>query len=236
MATFLFRLGRAAYRRAVPVLLIWLVAAGAVLGAGLALGGKMKDSVEVPGTESQEAIDLLAAVFPQTAGASAQIVVQNPDGIPLNIKYGTQLQHAIDEITDVKGVEQASSPYREYATDAVSTDGSTVIIAVQFSEPSDEVTPRMLDDVAAAVKPLTDAGLTVAYGGQVYQHVAFGITWVEGLGVPTFGTTMRDSKAVYGPAPEYGVPVILAGTGRALTRELRDLVSEMVASLDEVAA
>ena len=47
---------------------------------------------------------------------------------------------------------------------------------------------------------------------------------------------MRDSKAVYGPAPEYGVPVILAGTGRALTRELRDLVTEMVASLDEVAA
>ena len=43
-------------------------------------------------------------------------------------------------------------------------------------------------------------------------------------------------KAVYGPAPEYGVPVILAGTGRALTRELRDLVTEMVASLDEVAA
>jgi len=62
------------------------------------------------------------------------------------------------------------------------------------------------------------------------------ITRVEGLGVPTFATTMRDSKAVYEPAPEYGVPVILAGTGRALTRELRDLVSEMVLSLDEVAA
>ena len=62
------------------------------------------------------------------------------------------------------------------------------------------------------------------------------ISRVEGLGVPTFQTTMRDSKAVYGPAPEYGVPVILAGTGRALTRELRDLVSEMVQHLDEVAA
>ena len=61
------------------------------------------------------------------------------------------------------------------------------------------------------------------------------ISRVSGLGVPTFQSTVRDSKAVYGPAPEYGVPVILAGTGRALTRELRDLVSEMVAHLDEVA-
>ena len=60
------------------------------------------------------------------------------------------------------------------------------------------------------------------------------ISRVAELGVPTFQTTVRDSKAVYGPAPEYGVPVILAGTGRALTRELRDLVSEMVAHLDEV--
>lgn len=62
------------------------------------------------------------------------------------------------------------------------------------------------------------------------------ISRVEGLGVPTFQTTVRDSKAVYGPAPEYGVPVILAGTGRALTRELRDLTSEMVQHLDEVTA
>ena len=54
--------------------------------------------------------------------------------------------------------------------------------------------------------------------------------------MPTFGTTIRDTKAVYGPAPEHGVPVILGGTGRALTRELRDLVTEMSTSLDEVAA
>jgi chromosome partitioning protein len=43
---------------------------------------------------------------------------------------------------------------------------------------------------------------------------------------------MRDSKAVYGPAPEHGVPVILAGTGRAATRELREMVSELTGRLD----
>ena len=40
---------------------------------------------------------------------------------------------------------------------------------------------------------------------------------VAALGVPTFETTVRDSKAVYGPAPEHGIPVILGGTSRALT-------------------
>jgi len=62
------------------------------------------------------------------------------------------------------------------------------------------------------------------------------ISRIEARGVPTFSTTIRDSKSVYGPAPEHGVPVILGGTGRALTRELRDLVSEFSSRLDRTAA
>lgn len=62
------------------------------------------------------------------------------------------------------------------------------------------------------------------------------ISRIEARGVPTFSTTIRDSKSVYGPAPEHGVPVILAGTGRAQTRELRDLVSELTTRLDRTAA
>ena len=62
------------------------------------------------------------------------------------------------------------------------------------------------------------------------------ISRIEARGVPTFETTIRDSKTVYGPAPEHGVPVILGGTGRAATRELRQLVSEVSDQLDRTAA
>ncbi|MEJ3654461.1 ParA family protein [Actinomycetes bacterium KLBMP 9759] len=62
------------------------------------------------------------------------------------------------------------------------------------------------------------------------------ISRIEAREVPTFVTTMRDSKAVYGPAPEHGVPVILGGTGRAQTRELRDMVSELSGKLEGIAA
>lgn len=60
------------------------------------------------------------------------------------------------------------------------------------------------------------------------------ISRVQALGIPTFETPMRDSKSVYGPAPEHGVPVILGGTGRALTRELRELVSEFANRLERI--
>jgi chromosome partitioning protein len=62
------------------------------------------------------------------------------------------------------------------------------------------------------------------------------ISRIEAREVPTFTTTIRDSKAVYGPAPEHGVPVILGGTGRAQTRELRDMVSELSGRLEAIAA
>jgi chromosome partitioning protein len=62
------------------------------------------------------------------------------------------------------------------------------------------------------------------------------ISRIEARRVPTFTTTIRDSKSVYGPAPEHGVPVILGGTGRAQTRELRDLVSELAGRLEAIAA
>jgi len=62
------------------------------------------------------------------------------------------------------------------------------------------------------------------------------ISRIEARRVPTCSTTIRDSKSVYGPAPEHGVPVILGGTGRAATRELRDLVSELSHRLEGIAA
>jgi len=183
MATLLFRLGRFAYKRALLVVIAWvLLAAGALVG-GVGLGGQLQDSYAIPGTESQKAIDLLSAVFPQTAGASAEIVVQDAHGANLKTADGALIDKVVTRLNDVKGVEQALSPYGKYATAAVSKDGSTVIIAVQFSDPAEKVTDAELAAVKAATAPLRDAGLTVEYGGQVYQQVDVGVSWTEALGV-----------------------------------------------------
>jgi len=183
MATLLFRLGRFAYKRALLVLVAWVILAAGALAGGVALGGQLQDSYAIPGTESQKAIDLLSAVFPQTAGASAEIVVQDSHGANLKSADGQLIEKVVTHLNDVKGVEQALSPYSGYATAAVSRDGSTVIIALQFTDTAEKVSDAELAAVQKATAPLTKAGLTVEYGGQVYQQVDVGVSWTEALGV-----------------------------------------------------
>lgn len=91
-----------------------------------------------------------------------------------------------------------------------------------------------------AMRPLPDPAMAVVftmvqfYADQPIETQLNYISRVQALGAPTFDTYVRDSKAVYGPSPEHGVPVILGGTSRAHTRELRSLVDELSARLEGI--
>jgi RND superfamily putative drug exporter len=80
MTPLLYRLGRgAARRRRLTVLLCALVAVGTVV-AGRVAGGELSDAFEIPGVESQTALDVLERDFPAAAGTSAQLVFAAEDG------------------------------------------------------------------------------------------------------------------------------------------------------------
>src|SRR5580698_3576710 len=105
-----------------------------ILGGGLALGGKTNDSFAIPGTESQNAIDRLEAVFPSAAGASAQIVVTVPTGESVDKEpYKSAIDSLVTQAAKVPGVDNASSPFGKYSSDAVSSNKTAAIVAVQFT-------------------------------------------------------------------------------------------------------
>ncbi|WP_294179655.1 MMPL family transporter [uncultured Schumannella sp.] len=210
MATLLFRLGRFAYRRALLVITAWLIATAAALGGGLLLGGTLQDSYEIPGTESQEAIDLLAAVFPQTAGASAQIVVHDPDGGVIETTVSDQIETLVDELNDIDGVEQAVSPFSEFANEAISDDGDTVLVQVQFSGSMEEIAGSTLDDLRAATEALQDDGFQVAYGGNVFESFSFGLTIIELVGVAFAALVLI---VTFGSFVAAGLPLLSAFLG-----------------------
>ena len=208
MATFLYRLGRISFRNPWRVIGVWVILLAGLLGGGIALGGQTQESFAIPGTESQEAIDRLAAVFPAAAGASAQIVVQAPGGASIeDDSYTAAIEEIVTELDSVDGVEQGLSPFSEYASDAVSADSSTGIITVQFTGQSSDVTAKSLNDVKALGSIAEAAGMNVAFGGQVYQDVTYGITPTELLGVIFAGVVLI---VTFGSLLSAGMPLLTA--------------------------
>ena len=215
MALFLHRIGRFAFRRAWLVIAAWAVALAALLGAGIGLGGQLQESYAIPGTESQEAIDKLAAVFPQTAGAAVKAVVEAPDGASVeDASYRAAIDDMETELEGVDGVSSVLGPFDEYAGDQVSDDARTAYIQVQFDGPVTDVTQESIDAVLATGDTGRDAGLAVAFGGEVFQDTTFGLTITEAFGVLFAGVVLI---ITFGSLLAAGMPLLtaLVGVGAA---------------------
>ena len=209
MATLLYRLGRFSYRHAWRVIAVWVLLALTTIGAGVALGGQTQESFAIPGTESQQALDRLEAVFPSVAGASATAVVVVPDGDSINVAEAT-IERLVSAIELVPGIDSATSPFSEYAGNAISADKSMAIVRVQFDGPSSAVTDETIAALTDTAQIGRDAGLTVEFGGQVFQDNTVGITVTEVFGVIFAGVVL---VITFGSLLAAGMPLLSALLG-----------------------
>ncbi|MFJ5264974.1 MMPL family transporter [Streptomyces sp. NPDC088387] len=165
MATFLYRIGRWAFRRRRLVGGVWLgVLLLAVAAAAVAPSGEEED-LSMPGTESQQAFDLLDERFPESnsQGAEARLVFRAPDGRRVT---ATANKAAVeDTLGSLGGGDQVASITDPYETGAVSEDGTIAYSTITYTADTldlTEATRNALDDAAGRAR---DAGLTVEIGG-----------------------------------------------------------------------
>jgi RND superfamily putative drug exporter len=222
MATYLYRLGRFAFRRRRLVVLVWLgLLAAGIVGAGT-LSGPTANGFSIPGTESQRAADLLQDRFPQAGAdsATARIVFQAPPGQKLTDTANTeQVRQTLGRIDHAPQVARVVDPF---TAKAISADGRTGYAQVTYDVTAQEVTPEAQDAVATAVEPARAAGLTVEYGGDAMQaQDSQSLTEVIGIGVAavvlliTFGSLIAAGlpllSAIIGVG--IGVTAISAASG-----------------------
>jgi RND superfamily putative drug exporter len=220
VATLLYRLGRFSYRRAWTVIGVWLVLVIGVLGGSAALGGHTQESFAIPGTESQAALDRLDAVFPSVAGASAQAIVVASPGSSISDASSTAAITKMDAaIEKIPGIDSVIGPFSKYAGNAISDNGRYARTQIQFTGASTDVTPATLTALKATASIGEDAGLTVAFGGQVFQDNTFGITVTEVFGllfaavvlVVTFGSLVAAGMPLLSAI--IGVAIVIGGIG-----------------------
>ncbi|WP_205857651.1 MMPL family transporter, partial [Phytoactinopolyspora endophytica] len=224
MATLLYRLGRFSYRSRKLVGLIWLVIVVAIGTAAATLSGATSDSFSIPGTESQEAFDLLDERFPDANldSASARVVFVAPEGETFEDPDNREIVgEVLDEIAAGPQVAGIDSPYD---SGLISEDGTIALAEVTYTVEFYDVVD--LDDDArevlhSAADTGRDAGMTVELGGTVLEEEPEISSELVGLAVAavvliiTFGSLvaagMPLATGVTGVL--IGVAAITAGTG-----------------------
>ncbi|MET0726765.1 MAG: MMPL family transporter [Acidimicrobiales bacterium] len=214
MATFLYRLGHLAVRRRRTVLVLWLALLVAVAAAGSIAGGRTTDKLSLPGTESQEAFDLLDQRFPSQGGSATRVVFAAADGQTLT---GPEVTLAMEETTAalaaVDGVGSAVSPAD---TGAVSPDGTVAFGEVRYPIPGTDVEHSTLDGIVTSVSIARDAGVTVEFGGEVIPGLEQPAHSSEAIGLVVAVVVLLVS---FGSVLAMGLPLVsaLVGLGVGLT-------------------
>ncbi|MER7933958.1 MULTISPECIES: MMPL family transporter [unclassified Streptomyces] len=165
MATFLYKLGRLAFRRRHYVALLWvalLTLAGVGAASAPAAGNT---SFSIPGTEAQKAFDLLDQRFPGTSsdGATARVVFKAPAGEKMTDKLNkATVKKTVKELGEDSEVSSVADPYKGHA---VSKNGEVAYASVSYKVSGMELEDSSRDALKAAAQDARDAGLTVEIGG-----------------------------------------------------------------------
>lgn len=163
MATYLYRIGKFAYRRKGIVLGLWL-AILILAGVGAAtLSGPTANSFSIPGTPAQAALDLQSERFGGTedplSAVSAQYVFKAPDGQSLDSPaFTAAIDATIADIDKIDDVDAAAKPGgAKPLTNPIA--GNTAIVD-QYNKLAEEdgTAPDVAAANAAALSPLSPNG------------------------------------------------------------------------------
>ncbi|MEI5523775.1 MMPL family transporter [Streptomyces brasiliscabiei] len=164
MATFLYKLGRLAFRRRGRTTLLWLLILVGVGYAASAAPAPPADTFSMPGTESQKAFDLLKERFPDASadGATARVVVRAPEGKVSDPDQKAKVEQLLADLAKAPLVKGVADPYR---AGAVSKDGTTAYATVLYEVAATELTDKAKDALTEATADARESGLTVEAGG-----------------------------------------------------------------------
>ncbi|WP_158239549.1 MMPL family transporter [Streptomyces carminius] len=210
MATFLYRMGRAAFRRRWAVTLLWVAVLGAVGFAGATAPASEDDGFVMPGVESQRAFDLLEERFPDTAtrGAVARVVFVAPEGEKVTAAdHRAAIGRLVDEAADGPGVAAAADPFR---TGSVSADGSTAYATVTFRDRAADLGDESREHLKHAVEQARDAGLTVEVGGDALATEPSSGGEAEAVGMAVAAVVLL---ITFGSMAAAGLPLLTALLG-----------------------
>ncbi len=159
-------LARFCYRRRWRVLGAWVVLLVGLVALNSSFGGKFLDEFDIPGSESQEAVDLLEEhAFDTRAGATGQVVFEADDVNDPAVRRG--MEPLFDEVADVTAPSEVVSPYSEEGAHQISEDGTIAYAEINLSDRDSDKLVDIGDEARALVADADVPGTQVELGGDI---------------------------------------------------------------------
>jgi RND superfamily putative drug exporter len=193
------------------VLIGWALLLAVLAPIALTFGSGYNDTFTLPGTDAQQAFDVLEERFPSQAGDSATLVIKTDAGIddPAVRRQVTELVAQAGAIPEVAGVV---SPYDD--STAISADRKIAYATVAFDKAADDLDLADMKALLALGDESTARGFQVEVGGRIAGQAesASGSATSELIGI---GAAVVILLVAFGSIIAMGLPIVSAFAGLA---------------------
>jgi RND superfamily putative drug exporter len=164
-----------AHRRRWTALLLWLAVLVGVQGASMAAGSDWRNDFSLPGTESQDASDLLEEHGSAQAGDTVEIVFAaaggaGAGGLRADGAEG-RIEGMLAEVADLPRVAQVISVYEE-PRQRISSDGAIGYATAVLDVPAERMSLPEMERIYDTARTIAGDGLDVELGGDAARLLA----------------------------------------------------------------
>jgi putative drug exporter of the RND superfamily len=214
MSSLLHRIGQACFRHRRMVLAVWIVVIAGLAVLAVSVKQPTTDSFTIPGTQSQQALNLLDEKFPGTGGAQAQAVFSVPAGESLTTSsHREAIESTLAQLRKLPQVVSVSDPF---STGTISKNGQIAYAVVGYPVAVADVTSHAQTALLDSGGPAKAAGVTVNFGGQVAQAQTKTDTEVVGIIVAFLILLIGFGSVIVGILPLVSALAGVATTNLAL--------------------
>jgi RND superfamily putative drug exporter len=193
------------------VVVIWIVGAILITVLSRVVGPNYVTSFGLPGTQSQQALDLLKHDFKAQSGDSDPVVFHVSHGTVASPAVRGAITRLLTKVSALPHVAGVVSPYGPGGSAQISANRRTAFATVNYDQPANVLANStgkpLLSQVAAVHVP----GLRVAAGGQVVEN-AEGFSTGPATEVGVLAALII-LLLTFGSLAAAGMPLITAGLG-----------------------
>src|ERR1700681_4032252 len=221
MASVLYRIGAFTVRHRWQVIIGWVVLLAGLSVLVLVVQRPASNNLTIPGTQSQQALDLLNSRFPGAGGAQAQVVFSTTGTTPVTSSAEkAAIEASLAQLRRAPQVVSVSDPF---TTGTVSRSGKIAFSIVAYPVPVAAVTQFAKTALLDTGGPAKATGLQVNVGGALAAPSTAPKSDIVGIVIAfiVLALTFRSALAA-------GVPLLSAlvglGTGLAAITAIGSVV------------